>query len=186
MKDNRGFSLVEILVAIAVIGVLVGGGLISINLIARTNVEKGMRVVETTLGKLQTECLSKAKPTYMYIYQDNSDKDFYLKVSKTLHTSVSSIMGDSAEAERIEISSVEMFFYIEKGENSYGAGPHRIKDGNFIAVTYKKGDSSVVAYANGSTQLNSLFRLEALGSDRYARVDISYETGKITYEVSTI
>ena len=57
MKDNRGFSLVEIIVAIAIIGVLVGGSFVSINLIARTNVEKGIRVVESTMGKLQTECL---------------------------------------------------------------------------------------------------------------------------------
>lgn len=186
MKDNRGFSLVEIIVAIAIIGVLVGGSFVSINLIARTNVEKGIRVVESTMGKLQTECLSKSKPTYMYVYQDSDDGDYYVKVSKTLHTSVSSIMSDDAEAERIEISSVDMHYYVDKSENGYSAGPHKIENGNFIAVTYKKGDSSVVGYANGGTQLDSLFRIEALGADRYARVEISYETGKVTYDTSTI
>lgn len=182
MRDNKGFSLVELVVAIAIIGVLVGASALTINMVSRANVEKGMRLVESTMGKLQTECSSKSKPIYMYVYQDSSDSDYYIKVSKNLHTSVSDVMSDSAEAETIEASNVDVYYVTEKTENGVNGGPHKIEGNTFVAVTYNKSDSSVYGYANGSKKINTLFKFEAYGSKKVAIVEIAYETGKITIE----
>ena len=181
MKDNKGFSLVEVMIAITIIGILVGASVLSINMVSRANVDKGMRLVTDGMSKLQTECLSKSKPTYMYIYQDSSDNDFYMKYSKTLHTTVSDIMGDSQEAERIETYKVKMWYITNKSENGIGAGNHNIGGSDFIAISYNKSDSSVVAYANGSTELSSLIRIEAISGDKDAFVNISFETGKVNF-----
>ncbi len=181
MRDNRGFSLVEVMVAIAIIGVLVGASTLSINMISRANVEKGMQLVESTMGKLQTECTSKSKPTYMYIYQDTSDKDYYMKLSKTLHTSVASVVSDGAEAEMIESSTVKMYYIVSETDNGVAGGPHIIEGNSFVAITYNKSDSSVIGYANGSKKITKLGAVEAYGSKRQARVDIAYETGKVAY-----
>lgn len=180
MKDNRGFSLVEIMVAIAIIGVLIGASVLSINMVTRANVDKGMKLVTDGMSKLQTECLSKSKPTYMFIYQDSSDGDYYMKYSKTLHTSVSDIMSDSQEAEMIEDDNVVLYYIIEKQENGINS-INLISGNNFVAITYNKGDSSVIAYANGSTKLSTLIRIEAGAGDKEAYVNIAYETGKVNF-----
>lgn len=175
MKDNRGFSLVELLIAVALIGIVTGASVLSINMISRANVDKGMRLVVDGMGKLQTECLSKSQPTYMYIYQDSDDGDYYMKFSKTLHTSVSAIMNDSQEAEMIESSKAQINVISARNGNS------TIKDGNFIAIKYKKSDSSVVGYLNGTTEVKDLFRIDAHNGDKKAIVNISYETGKVNF-----
>lgn len=182
MRDNKGFSLVEVLVALAIIGVVVAASTLSINMITRANVEKGMRLVESTMGKLQTECTSKSKATYMYVYQDSSDSDFYIKVSKKLHTSVADIMSDSAEASRIETSGVDMYYTTATTENGVSAGPHDIKGNAFVAITYNKSDSSIIGYANGTNKVSTLMRIEAYGASKVALVEMAYETGKVTFE----
>ncbi len=184
MKDNKGFSLVEILVAIAIIGIVTAGSALSINMVSRANVDKGMQLVDSTMDKLKTECLSKAAPTYMYIYQDTTDEgddDYFMKVSKTLHTTVSGVIGDSAEAEQIEISNVDMYYATDVTESGVTAGNHSIRGNTFVAITYNKSDSSVVCFQNGSVRLKHLIRIEADGADKKAVVTIAYETGKHSF-----
>ena len=182
MRDNKGFSLVEIIVAIAIIGVVVGASTLTYSMVSRANVEKGMRSIESTMGKLQTECTSKSKPTYMYVYQDSSSSDYYIKVSKNLYTSVASIISDAAEAEMIEANSVGMYYVTENAENGVSAGSHKIEGNTFIAITYNKSDSSVVGYVNGAKKVSTLMKLEAYGSKKVVTVDIAYETGKVMFE----
>ena len=185
MKDNRGFSLVEVVIAIAIVAVVTAASSLTYSLISRANVEKGMQILESTMGKLQTECTSKSQPTYMYVYQDSSDEDYYMKISKNLYTSVSGIMSDSAEAERIESASVSVYFIASKSENGVSAGPHQVKGSTFVAVTYNKSDSSVMAYMNGTKKF-PISAIQAYGSKKQAKVEIAYETGKVSYSATNI
>ncbi len=60
--NNSGFSLVELLIVIAIMGILVGVSAISYNLINRTNVNKSTKLVEEYL----TLCREKAKSINAY------------------------------------------------------------------------------------------------------------------------
>lgn len=91
-KDQRGFTLVEVVVVVAIIVILAS---FSLNMIGRLRYAKSEQVVESissALNKHQINCMSKGK-SYLHIYKINNE--YYMKVSDSSSATVEDANGYS-------------------------------------------------------------------------------------------
>jgi prepilin-type N-terminal cleavage/methylation domain-containing protein len=78
-EDNRGFSMVEIIVTIAILVILAATAIRSIAYLNHGNAKKCMGQLESTLDRVQSETLGKETTPYLYVFK--SDKGYRMVTS---------------------------------------------------------------------------------------------------------
>lgn len=89
MEKKNGFSLVELIAVIAIMGILSTVAVLSINAGKYANVERCSENIELRLGELRQQVMSSKQDMYLIIYQ-TSDDDYYAAISN----SYSNVLGD--------------------------------------------------------------------------------------------
>lgn len=86
MKDNKGFSLIEIIIVIALLGVVVTIGVRNIDVVFGYSAREANTNLKSAIESLKVASLSKSKGTAKSVYISdgslNPDLDCYLKVYK--------------------------------------------------------------------------------------------------------
>lgn len=78
MRNNqKGMTLVEIIIVIALIGILAGSSVVLIGHIGYANTKKTVESIDVSLDKLQSTAMSKKEKQYLYIYK--RDDGYYMK-----------------------------------------------------------------------------------------------------------
>lgn len=98
-KDNRGFSLVEMIVVIAIAAILAGASATMVRQISFANTEKTAETIATTLDRERIAAMSKAGNGYTYIYK--LDDGYYMK---TLH----GVSLDTYDASFLDTSGIKI------------------------------------------------------------------------------
>lgn len=78
-KNNKGFSLIEIIITLAIMGVLTGMISLSFSYIQHANTRSAAKTVDSTISKLKFDVMSKQDKPYLYLYQ--IDGNCYMKVT---------------------------------------------------------------------------------------------------------
>lgn len=80
MKDNnKGFSLIEVIITLAIMAVLTGMLGLSFNYIQHANTRAAAKTVDSTISKLRFDVMSKKEKPYLYLYQ--IDGNSYMKIA---------------------------------------------------------------------------------------------------------
>lgn len=117
--NNKGFSLMELIVVIAIMAVFVAVAIASSSILSTSNVKEVEQGIEDYVTMARTKSMSvSAKEWYMMVTVE--DGDYVTKLCKTVEESV----GETTELKTVEVD-----------ENDYN---------NSVTVTFKDGVSSWV------------------------------------------
>lgn len=81
-NDQRGFSIVELVVVIAIVGILVGASVSLLGYLQYANNQKAVESVSDMLDRMRITSMSRQGPQYLYIYR--LDDGYYMKLSDVL------------------------------------------------------------------------------------------------------
>ncbi|MDD7350145.1 MAG: prepilin-type N-terminal cleavage/methylation domain-containing protein [Clostridiales bacterium] len=81
MKNNKGFSLIELIVTIAILALFSTGVLAGLGYLEMANSQKCVAKIDSGLMTLKSRNMANSNRTYMHIYQYNDGK-YYLAFSE--------------------------------------------------------------------------------------------------------
>lgn len=164
-KDQRGFSMVELIVVIAIVGILTGASVSLIGHISAANTQKAVETVSDMLDRQRINSMTKQGTQYIYIYR--LDDGYYMKVlSDKLATYSDSLLGSGGT----KICSDAITVSMQRGS---GAVETIQKKNQIIRIAFKKSGSLNMDLDNGTTHDHIIFA----GSSTYT-IDLFEATGK--------
>ena len=170
--NNKGFSLIEVIVAIAIMSIVAGIGSLSFSAARRQDVTRAAKSVDSLLSQVRMDNMSKANVEYMYIYI-NTDKDAYCyKLSNSKVNSVAAIQ--SLPDEEVEICSDSIV--ISAGTETSTA---TITDNGYVAISFEKSTGAFKCYdsLSGSSETTIEQMLFKRGR-KTSKIVMASETGK--------
>lgn len=78
LRDQNGITLVEIIIVIAIIGILASTSVMMIGHLHYADTQKVVQTLDSSMDALQVKTMSKAGKYYMYVYK--LDNSFYMKI----------------------------------------------------------------------------------------------------------
>ena len=67
--NNKGISLIELIVVMAIIGILIGSSFVAVQYIRFGDTKKCVAKIEDELDKLLVETMSKKEKRYFYLFK---------------------------------------------------------------------------------------------------------------------
>lgn len=161
-SDKRGFTFVEIIIVIAMLGIFAVLTVLYMGHLRDINVKRTVNEVDTALDKLQVRAMSRAKTPYMYIY--HLDDGCYMKVLEEKITVFDSSKFDK-NGTHISADAIKIYRNDETEAN-------KVDGDNFITIVYNK--SSEFNYEAGATNVSTII---FKGNSTY-KLRLIKETGK--------
>ncbi len=167
MKTNqKGMTLVEIILVIAVIGILAGTSVSMIGHVHYANTKKAAEAVGTALDKQQAVTMSKEGKPYLYIYKLGAG--YYMK---QLGECLTSFDGTKLDANGTKLSGNGTEIYLESETGTLLAGT------NFIRIRYKKSGVFDKELASDGVENTNVEKIVIKGTGTYT-ITLVEETGK--------
>lgn len=166
-KDNKGFSLVELIIGITIIVIVLGMLGASLNYIGNSQARSLANAIKTAVGQARIQTMGKYD-TYLYIYKSPVDKRYYKETWKRSRSNAGGsdelirenrellgkekpmvkyyIEGDTSEYELDGSHGLLIKFDRTNGkeiEEDMGSG-HNDEDGNSITTGIGTGTKSVL------------------------------------------
>lgn len=169
MKNNKGMTLIEIIIVLAVISILSVTALSGINYIKYGNTKKCAYKIDAALDQVRMQVMSKADKEYLYIYQY---KNYYYMKESTRNTPTSTLLDDSGT--KLGNKQIELYY---RTTSMSSAAPDKAigsyANDTYIRLSFKKSSGSFITMTEG-------------GTDYYNEIKIKDGNGILKYTVTLI
>lgn len=103
---NSGFSLLEAIIAIAIVAIMTAGGIAGFGFLDLASASKCSAKIDTGLTRLKSDNMSKTSPAYMHLYY--YDDEYYILIDDTASFSPSA--ANYSKGEIVGNEKLRIFF----------------------------------------------------------------------------
>lgn len=129
-KDNHGFTMIEVLVVIAILVILTTGISLGLNSVVGGNVNKATKTIDAQMKKLRFTTLSREDNYSLFIYKRGGSN--YYKIAPT-----STEVNKLKDGVKLGKKGMEVQYVAENGiTNTVGV------DNKYIKITYNRSDGT--------------------------------------------
>lgn len=125
-KNQKGFSMVEMIIVFAILAILTTAGLSMIGYISNANTRKVTQTLDKQLSRQQIESMSKAEDSYLYIYKAD-DGCCYMRL---LNEEITFYDSTKFTTDGVKLCGTNVNIKMESGT--------QVDSSNFICIKYKK------------------------------------------------
>ena len=161
-EDQKGFTLVELVIVAAIVSIMAALSLTMLARIKYTNTEKMVTYVTDSFSKIQILAMSKETPRYLHVYR--LDGDYYVCINESA-TSTAGKNGTSLG------SNVKVYKVV-----GAGGSDELITDSVHAVISYKK-DGTI----REGDALEDIRKIVVSGSYT-VEIRINHKTGRIVTE----
>lgn len=134
--NNKGISLIEVIIIVAVMGIMTGGIVLTFSIVNSVNTKGTAESVDSALEKVKTESMSKEKQTYLVIYKSSdasyegyymtstTDKDTFIKTPETnkkIAAKNLSFVVNLSDGTSVDIASNCIFISFDRASGAFGS-----------------------------------------------------------------
>ena len=164
--DQKGMSLVEIILVIALVGILAGTSVSMIGYVHYANTKKTVEAVDAALDKQQVNAMSKAGKSYLYIYKLSDG--YYMK---QLTDELTTFDGTKLDTNGKKLSGNGTEIYLESESGTLVDGS------SFVRICYKKTGIFDKEVLVDGTECTNVEKIVVKGNGTYT-ITLVEETGK--------
>ena len=191
-QDNRGLSLIELIVVIAIMAIMIGVGILSISLLFGTQARGCAQKVSSMLNETKTGCLSRYNETMTIAYrtkgQDGEEAyttNGYYAINRvyTINKEAVSVpIGgpDSSEIRALGSGKVVIVVYLSDGSSV------ELGTDNYVTISYNRATgafaSAVVGTPMGETTYDHIKEITFSSGARTYKITMFKETGTHSLE----
>lgn len=184
--DSKGFSLIELILVIAIMGVLVGGSMNIIGYVGLGNVKKCANMINSYIGEVRSDALSQAEAPYLIVYKCSKGIYAYKTTLSGADTEIVNL--DGSEGERLTGQSIDLTYTNEAGSqtmpdvSSESITVADLKDKNnaiqnkVIVIKFKKSTGAI------SDSVNFCSNMKVKKNARTYSINLIKDTGRYYIE----
>ncbi len=161
-KNNDGYSLIELIIVIAILAVIMGVAMFSVSMVFSANAKACANDIQRAIADCKVTTMGKAD-AYMEIYRD-ANGNLYSQMHVTQNGAV-----EDMEPEKLGSSKVTVTYTLDDGTTG-----ELTAGGSRLTVKFDRASGS---FAAGTCQ-----NIEVRGGTKHYRITLIQLTGKSTLE----
>ncbi len=169
MRNDKGMSLAEIILVIAILAIFAGGAIGGMSYIRYGNAKTCASEINAALDRVRLEAMSRAEKPFLYIYQ--SGDSYYMKVSTEPATEALL----DATGTRLGNRQLRLFYETTVSASSIEIG--NFASGSYMQLGFEKGTGGISANPADSSYYNKIMVADSDGTPRYT-ITLVKATGK--------
>lgn len=168
MKNNKGMSLIEIIIVIAILAILTVGTLGGINYIRYGNAKECAYEINAALDKVRMEAMSRAEKPYLYLYE--FDNSYYMRQSTA--SASAELLNETGV--RLGNKQLRLFYQTTLSAEQEITG---FTGGTYMKLGFDKSTGGISSNSADSSYYNKIIIKDADGTVRYT-ITLIKATGK--------
>ena len=182
MKNNKGMTMIEVVVVMALIAIVTSGTVLSVSSLRRARVKKQFDVLQSQTVNLREKTLTSSDLTAGAVYYDSAEGEYYFAVfemERSKLASYATITNTEITAsikEKVKLDSSMEYYYSFDTETSTGTKV-KITESSPLIIHYNRSNGKLVN--NKDYSENGKLNVYVKNSSLEKTFAISCSTGRI-------